>query len=148
VQVIAACRLADYKPPTAVETTTHGVQTKDPSPCILAPHEFTQRILDYLRLANNTDEPDSDVEKLYAKTYAEHPHNAGLQCFPATITQFDPCHKAMWSAAYNAAVNLTVVCKRTLQLQVANALFNCRLAWNAAYTAHTRWQTLPSITQG
>jgi hypothetical protein len=129
VQVIAEPWLAGYKPPTALETTNHGMQTKDPLLCIPAPHEFTQRILNYL--ADNTDDPDINIEKLYAKTYAEHPHDAGLRCFPPTIAQFDPCHKAMWSAAYNAAVDLKVLKENTLELQA-----HVRRMQSSLYSAH------------
>ncbi len=115
VQVHAACQLPGYKPPASVKTAMHGVQTKDPPQCILMPRKFKQRMLNYL--ADNTSDPDLDVHAPYAKTYAKHPHSAGLRCFPATITQFDPCHKAMWSAAYDDAIQLTVVQKCTLSLQ-------------------------------
>ena len=77
--------------------------------------KFKQHMLNYL--ADNTSDPDLDVHAPYAKTYAKHPHNVGLRCFPATITQFDPCHKTMWSAAYYDAIQLTVVQKCTLSLQ-------------------------------
>jgi hypothetical protein len=91
------------------------MQTKETPLHIPVPPEFTQRVLDYL--ANNTCGTDTDVEKLYAETYAKNPHDAGLRCFPPTIAQFDPCHKAMWSAAYDAAVNLKVDKEDTLGLQ-------------------------------
>jgi hypothetical protein len=45
VQVIVELLLAGYEPPTAVETTAHGVQTENLPLCIPVPPEFTQRIL-------------------------------------------------------------------------------------------------------
>jgi hypothetical protein len=64
-----------------------------------APQSFTQQVLNYL--ADHDTDGNIYVPALYAKTYDGYPHDAGLRCFPASLLDFDPRHKAMWSAAYD-----------------------------------------------
>jgi hypothetical protein len=118
VQVAAERRAHDHLLQTNVDTASHGMQTVTMPAYATAPQSFAQQVLNYL--AGHDTKGDIDVPALYAKTYDEYPHDAGLRCFPASLLDFNPCHKAMWSAAYDDNLRVIVLtdCTRSLQAHV------------------------------
>jgi hypothetical protein len=115
VQVAAERRVHNHLQLTNVDTASHGTKTATLPPCVTAQQSFAQQVLNYL--AGRDTDGDVNIAALYAKTYDEYPHNTGLRCFPASLLDFDPCHKAMWSAAYDDDLRLTVLPDRTRGLQ-------------------------------
>jgi hypothetical protein len=143
VQVDAERRTHDHLPPTDVDTASRGTQTITIPSYATAPKSFAQQMLTYL--ADRDTNGDVDVPALYAKTYNNYPHDAGLRCFPASLLDFDPCHKAMWSAAYDNNLRVTVLKERTQDLQTH--VHNLESSIYGAYTVACIAQKHASLAQ-